>query len=231
MKSTKIFIAFTFLLAFAVCVSAQDGFTPSFPTVKPSEEKKIPNPKLGEPTPSELEGYKFFNGGILNKLKLGISTKEDVRSIFGTKFMQGENSDFYNYDSNWSIQFVYFDEKKSLIVRSSSMNGKQTKFRLVPATEYIGKLSSIILSPKKAVSFSQTTFPNIFNKQSRSIISRKNTIEYDFYEDSYGLEYTIFNKVIRGNLEEKESYSQSDLIRIKYAIPRKLQEKIFVEQK
>lgn len=79
-KSTNIYIAFTFLLAFAVCVSAQNN----------SQR-------------SEIEGYEFFGKGLLESLNLGISTKEDIQKVFG-EVCDSE----CNFDEKWTIKFEYF---------------------------------------------------------------------------------------------------------------------------
>lgn len=79
MKLTKIFIVFTFLLAFAICVSAQ--------------KNQYPN---------ELKGYEFFGKGKLIKIKLGVSTKKDVKKIFGK-----DCEKYCDYDKNFKIKFEY----------------------------------------------------------------------------------------------------------------------------
>ena len=79
MKRTKIFIAFTFLLAFAVCVSAQSV--------------QFPN---------ELKGYEFFGKGKLKKLQLGSSKKKDIKKIFGNFCEKG-----CDYDKNFKIKFEF----------------------------------------------------------------------------------------------------------------------------
>lgn len=81
MNRAKIFIAFTFLLAFAVCVSAQSV--------------QFPN---------ELKGYEFFGNGRLKDLRIGISSKENVIKIFGE-----DCSKLCDYDDNWNIKFHYFN--------------------------------------------------------------------------------------------------------------------------
>jgi len=75
MKLEKIFIVFTFLLAFAVFVSAQ-----------------------GSPYPNELKGYEFFGKGKLKNIKLGVSSKKDVKKIFGKDC---------DYDENFKVKFEY----------------------------------------------------------------------------------------------------------------------------
>ena len=79
MNRAKIFIAFTFLLSFAVCVSAQDY--------------KYSN---------ELKGFELFRNGKWKSLKPLISTKEDVEKIFGKSCLDG-----CDYDENWRVEIMY----------------------------------------------------------------------------------------------------------------------------
>ncbi len=79
MNRAKIFIAFTFLLAFAVCVSAQSV--------------QFPN---------ELKGYEFFGNGKLKDLKLGSTKKKDIEKIFGESCEKS-----CDYDENFKIKFEY----------------------------------------------------------------------------------------------------------------------------
>jgi len=82
MKLAKIFIVLTFLLAFAVCISAQSN-----------------------PYPNKLRGYCFFGNGKLKNLRLAFSTNENVMKIFG---QECENN--CDYNSNWEISFNYFKQ-------------------------------------------------------------------------------------------------------------------------
>ena len=79
MNRAKIFVVFTFLLAFAVCVSAQSV--------------QFPN---------ELKGFEFFGNGKLKDLKLGSSKKKDVEIVFGKSCEK-----FCDYDENFKIKFEY----------------------------------------------------------------------------------------------------------------------------
>ncbi len=81
MKSAKIFIAFTFLLAFAVCASAQVN-----------------------QYPNEIRGFEFFDDGKLNNLKILFSSKDEVKAIFGEKC-----ADSCDYNEDWRINFIYVD--------------------------------------------------------------------------------------------------------------------------
>jgi hypothetical protein len=81
MKIEKIFIVLAFLLAFAVCVSAQNN-----------------------QYPNEIEGYEFFKSGRFNDLKLLISDRDAVKAVFGEKC---DNS--CDYDEDWEISFSYIN--------------------------------------------------------------------------------------------------------------------------
>ena len=118
MNRAKIFVVFTFLLAFAVCVSAQSV--------------QFPN---------ELKGYEFFGKGKLANLKLGVSIKEDVKNVFGVPRQEIYNSAVYDYDPNWSIQFVYFDEQKSMITHCLASDTSKIIKKLVPLPQFIGMIS------------------------------------------------------------------------------------------
>lgn len=93
MKSTKFFIAFTFLLAFAVYGSAQTN-----------------------QYPNEIKGFEFFKDQRLNNLKLLTSDKEAVKAAFGKC-----GAYICDYDENWTIGFVYVaaDSGKKIIEAGS----------------------------------------------------------------------------------------------------------------
>ena len=125
MKSAKIAVVFTFLLAFAVCVSAQSI--------------QFPN---------ELKGYEFFGKGKLKELKLGASTQEDTKRIFGQ-----ECEYVCQYDENWFISFDFIDENTTKEI------GKN---KFIPKKEYFGTLYSITLQPKENVYFQKIKFSKAF---------------------------------------------------------------------
>jgi len=81
MNRAKILIAFTFLLAFAVCVSAQ--------------EIQFIN---------ELKSYEFYNQGKLKDIKLKTSTDEDIKAVFGNDCWGGG----CEYNEDWEIGFWYY---------------------------------------------------------------------------------------------------------------------------
>ena len=233
MKSAKIFIVFTFLLAFAVCVSAQNDSIPS--VVKFGdllEPKKVKDLKFGFSTTNELKGYEFFGKGKLNKLKIGVSTKENVKAILGNTC-----EEFCNYDSNWKIRFEYFDEKTTYTTKSYDGNGNKTDAKkFVPLSEYFGKIRSVEFIPKKRVSFSKAIYSNEFHKASSVVFGDDFSgnsvgVAIDSYTDGYGLRYTIFDKINYTSLKNKDKRLKGDLISIEYKIPKELEDKMFVEQK
>ena len=237
MKSTRFFIIFTFLLAFALQVSAQNDSISipkgiDFNDLLKIGPKKVKNLELGFSTPNELEGYEFFSNGKLIKLKIGISTEENVKTILGTACKE-----FCNYDSNWKIQFEYFDEKTSYVTESYNGNGNKIgvkKFATLP--EYFGKIRSIKFIPQNNVSFSAIAFSNNFYKSSSvafgdDFSGNSVSVSIDSYTDGYGLRYTIFDKINYSAIKNKDTSLKSDLISIEYTIPKDLEEKMFVEQK
>jgi hypothetical protein len=235
MKSVKIFIAFTFLLAFALQVSAQNNSIPDdldFNDLLRLGPKKIKNLTLGFSTLNELEGYQFFSNGKLNKLKIGVSTKENVEAILGTICKEA-----CNYDSNWKIQFEYFEEKTFSTSYYSDGKGNKTDIKkFVPLSEYHGKIRSVKFIPQKTISFSKVTFSDKFYKFSsvafgHDFDGNATHAAFDSYIDSYGLKYTVFDKISFSTLENKDKRQNGDLISIEYTIPKELEDKMFVEQK
>lgn len=241
MKSIKIFIAFTFLLAFTVCVSAQTVRTPkkldNLDLINMNNQAK--NLEPGFVTPNELEGFEFFMKGKLNKLRLGVSTKADVRKIFGTDC---ENP--CDYDSNWMVKFDYFEKDFMLISEIGNKNQSNLiEKHYIPKKESIGKVLSITLQPKNRVSFSNIAFSGEFNKSSyleTGYPSPQNDVlgvSLDHYIDSYGLQYFVFDKIVNEtlkdtfNLKNEANYQKADLVMIKYMIPKELENMFFMEER
>lgn len=83
MNRAKIFIAFSFLLAFGVCVSAQ--------TVEFS---------------NELKDFKFYKRGKLANVELLKTTKQEIIAIFGGDCL----FDGCSYDEDWNLGFMYYWE-------------------------------------------------------------------------------------------------------------------------
>ncbi|MCW5959963.1 MAG: hypothetical protein KIS76_07355 [Pyrinomonadaceae bacterium] len=239
MNRAKIFITFIFLLIFVGCVSAQEQVDPRITkeVIDPLEKgaefsellglrpKKIKNLELGFSTPNELEGYKFFNEGKLRGLKLGISTKNNVKEIFGK-----DCEDICVYDDTWTVVVTYFKD----ISKEITENG--IKKKLIAEPQSVNKIYSVKLVPRNRISFTEVKFPDEFYKgQSISFghdfSGNAASISTDVYTDSYGLKYNIFDKENYSTFEEKDNRRHGDLMSIEYTIPNNLEEKFFIEQK
>lgn len=239
MNRAKNFIIFTFLLTFAVCGSAQEKVDPKitkeiidsldkgaeFNDLLKTGPKRIKNLELGFSTPNELENYKFFKEGKLKRLKLGISTKDGVKEIFGK-----DCEDICEYDKDWRIVFTYFKN----ISREVTENG--IKKKLVADPQSANKIYSVKLVPENRISFSQVKFPDEFYKGQtvafgHDFSGHASGISIDVYVDSYGLQYNIFDKENYTTFEEKDKRQHGDLMSVEYTIPNNLEEKFFIEQK
>ena len=206
MNRAKVFIVFTFLLAFALQVSAQSN-----------------------QYPNELAGYKFFGDGKLKDLQLTVSSKDDVKKIFGEACKKK-----CNYDADWLIRFEYYED----IWIRESRNEKDEKLKYFLDSKYLGKLRSIEIRPKKQTSFSGVAFSNSFQKtliSSTSVFdSNKNRLTGDeAFQDSSGLTYEILNETISYDIKNKKtkSYNKGDLVLIRYDISEELGNTLFILQK
>lgn len=179
MKLVKFFIAFTFLLTFAVYVSAQSNFYPN-----------------------ELKGYHFFDKGKLKELKLGVSTKQDVIEIFGENC---ENS--CDYNQNWLIQFIYFDDvrkggwrKEKTYIPVSRYLGKLYSIRLRPKLNI--SFRKTVFLPR--FSYSNGGSKNIYGDDEATIYyfaySDKYGLEYRFFDKGNSTKYKNPSKWKRGDL-------------------------------
>ncbi|MDQ3129255.1 MAG: hypothetical protein M3Q99_00655 [Acidobacteriota bacterium] len=198
MKLAKIFIVFTFLLAFAVCVSAQSV--------------QFPN---------ELKGYKFFGKGKLKKIKLGGSTKKDVKKIFGKDCEKG-----CDYDENFKVKFEY------LAALDDCMTTEDIRDRAVcPQNEFVGTISSVILEPKQEQSLKDLPTSK-FNKVSGGSTTEKGSgvsSSYTSFTDKYGLRYSTNNE-LSGKIVVYSQYPpfvEGKLYSIKYIFTDDFIRKVF----
>ena len=204
MKVAKVLIIFTLLLAFTVCISAQSNSYPN-----------------------ELKGYRFFRNGKLKNLRLGFSTNDDVKKIFGQ-----DCEDNCDYNPNWEITFSYFRTDSCF----TSQTGDEPKLTFCPDRKYIGKLLSIELRPKKIVSFSKVLFANFGVHGGGSSIGEDGQghgthTSYNSFGDKYGLTYTIFERVVSSTETNPTEMKKGDLLSIEYEVPDKLSKKIYIRQK
>lgn len=209
MKAAKILIALTFLLAFVSAAGAQ------------AKNNSYPN---------ELKGYEFFGKGRLKGLKPGVSTKEDVKRIFG------ENCESVcDYDADWNVHFRFFEN--NWIKEDTDPKGKKNVYNLDP--KYIGILRRIELHPKKTISFANISFPNSFQKFSRSEITREpnssktKMVTYELFQDSDGLIYELFSQVDYDNIKAKNErlYNKKDLFSVLYSTSKEQEKIMYILQK
>jgi hypothetical protein len=202
MKQAKIFIAFTFLLAFAVCVSAQ--------------RVQFPN---------ELEGYEFYGKGKLKDLKPGVSTIEDVKRVFAKHCIFD-----CDYNRNWTISFNYFsnvtriknvNEKKIEYVSDRSFSETLYSITLQPKSNisFQAALLLPIFKFRGKGSYS-------YNKN-----KVEETLSFDVYSDEYGLEYSVFDKTLSTKDTNLSKLKNGYLLFITYKITDELREKILIKQK
>lgn len=205
MKTVKILIVFAFLLTFANRISAQ--------SIRFS---------------NELNSYEFFGKGKLKDLKLSVSSKDDVKEIFGKSCEKQ-----CDYDADWSIRFEYYED----IWVKESRNEKDEKLRYTLDPKYLGKLRSIEMRPKKEISFAAVSFPDTFKKllttstiDARS--GKSKVVVNNSFQHSDGLTYETYSQTNYDDIknEKAKSYKNGDLVLIRYNIAEELEKDLFVLQ-
>ena len=191
--------------------------------------------KLTDTSPNELPGYEFFAKGKLKDIRLGISTRDDIKKLFGDT-CEG----VCDYDDKWNIWVNYFGVA-SKGTQTSYSNGKETKTFFEPKPERIGTLYFVRLTPKKPISFSTIVFPRTFVSGISNVIgdSFSNSGEFqgavhseiNIYTDGYGLQYDVFNRITFNNLPSTERSRREtgtgELTGIEYNIPDSLNSEIY----
>lgn len=255
-RNLSLFLTFAGLFLFVGADAfAQD--IPGIPMRGPVTNVKPNDFKLGSTTPNELEGYKFFSHGLIDSLRLGVSTRADVLRIFASMDFEGRDfcyydpdvpiirtagcrqfsiSDFCDYNSDWYVQFNYFNDTGSGRREYMSKNGKPETKVFYPAPEYLGKLRSIRFSRKRALSFKNVTFPAELRKYSSFVVTllgrgEKENQGFDYYSDTYGLTYQIINEKFYSNRGKGSPGISGNLAAIEYRIPENFERKMYVEKK
>src|ERR1043166_4932913 len=152
--------------------------------------------KVGDASPNEFAGYRFFAEGKLKDIRLGISTREDMKKLFGST-CEGVSS----YDDNWNIWANYF-EKVSPDTRPKPKGSENVVYRILqPKENFLGTLRFIRLIPKKNISFAKVLFRENFGSHTSYSVGDswdldgfKGAVdtESQVYEDGYGLTYSVF---------------------------------------
>ncbi len=176
--------------------------------------------------PNELAGYQFFGSGKLKDLQLLVSSKDDVKRIFGEKCEKQ-----CDYETDWSISFEYFED----IWIKESRNAKGDKLTSSLDLKYLGKLRVIGIRPKKQISFLSISFPDVFKKliitsttDGRSGNSRMSV--NDAFQDSSGLTYEIYSRTNYDDIRTKNArvYHKGELVLIRYNIREDTEKALFV---
>jgi hypothetical protein len=197
---------------------------------------KIKGLTLGEVSPNEMPGYEFFKKGKLKPIRLGISTKDDMRRIFGDTCEAT-----CDYDENWKIYADYYDDRVEFTRTNGDTKESETETEYIPRPEFVDKLETLRLTAKKRISLLNVLFPRTFGK-SESYAIGDAWDENGFggavhttstvYADGYGLEYRIFGAETFNNLrnkgpEVKDPVRKGDLTSIEYSIPDSFELVIF----
>jgi len=222
MTLSRVLIALTFLFCLFVNVQAQVAVPCNTRANIPLDSNK--------PFPNEMNNFKFFGEGKLSALTFGVSTIDDVRSIFGTPLQTKFGSEIYDYDSDWLIVFGYFSSDYSALTKYVLVNGATVTRKDVVRPEYIGKINYISLRPKKSFPFSQINYPD------KSVTaSQREGDFYSPYRDRYGLTYKVLNREVGHfiGLGEKANVklSRGDITEIEYRYPCVIDKNIYVEEK
>ena len=205
----KILIVFTFLLSLVFVETSQ---------------------AQNNPYPNELKGYEFARNGKLKGLTSGVSTKADVKKIFGKNC---ENQ--CDYDTDWTVNFSYYEN--NWIKDNTNEKGEKSVYYL--DFKYLGNLRKIEIRPKRQVSFGKVSFPKTFQKLSRSLITddtrtgKNRMITYELFQDSLGLTYELFGTTDYDNIKAKSEklYKKGDLFSIQYSISKEQEKAMFILQK
>ena len=180
--------------------------------------------------PNELKGYEFFGKGKLKNLKIGFSTKDDVKNALG------DICEFTcNYDENWTVTFSFFEN--NWIKTDTDPNGVKTVQYLDP--KFLGKLRKIELRPRKKIFFGKISFPNVFSKLSRSEVTKNpqqnvsKIVTYELFRDKYGLTYELFSTIETDNTKDKEKsfYNKGDLYSVLYDISKEQEKQMYQPSK
>jgi hypothetical protein len=186
----------------------------------------------GNPFPNELNDLKFYGKGKLSGVKLGVSTIDDVRSIFGTPLERNFYTEIYDYDSDWLILFEYIWQGRAF-QKESFENGVAVKKWFITNPDYVGKISGIRLQAKKNIQFDELSYPDKTVKPWK--YPGKATDFYYNYADRYGLNYKVIDREVKMDSDLKEanvSFKQGDIMEIAYHFPCFiLRENVYVEQK
>ncbi|HUR98169.1 MAG TPA: hypothetical protein VMZ26_08920 [Pyrinomonadaceae bacterium] len=191
--------------------------------------------QVGDVSPNELPGYEFFSKGKLKGIRLGVSTREDMKRIFGDT-CEGP----CDYDENWEVWVNYFAENETT---KTTSDNEAFETIWTPKAKFAGTLKFVNLLPKKRVSFLGIVFQKRFGRSVGAVIgdawdekgfAGAVHTRIDRYTDGYGLSYEVYNAETFNNLRSKQisadpAPQKGDLISIEYEIPDSLDDTIYLK--
>lgn len=204
MKITKIFGVFVFLSAIVFAQNFQ------------AQVNQYSN---------ELNGYEFFRKGKLAGLKIGVTTKEDLKRIFGKNC-----EEVCDYDADWTVKFIFYGNDWTR--DETNEEGQRLIYNLEP--RYIGRLRKIEITPKKQMSLGGVSFPGAFQKLSRSQITKNRSgkskmVTYEVFQDVQGLTYELYSQTDYDEIKAKNErlYNKGDLFSIQYNLSKEQEKTMF----
>ncbi len=206
MKSSRIFIIFTFLLAFVVYASPQDV--------------KFPN---------ELKGFEFFGKGRLKDLKLGSSTRKDIEAIFGKSC-----EEYCDYDDDFKVKIEYLkaldDCMTTKDIRDRAMCPLDNFVGTISAVKLVPKRDRNLVIPTS--DFNIITGGSSTEKESGVSISYtsftdKYGLRYSIKNQSSGniTLYSHYPSSMEGKLHSIEYIFTDDLIRKVFTVEYRIRKK------
>jgi hypothetical protein len=171
--------------------------------------------------PNELPGYRFWDRGRLNGLRLGVSTREDVARALGARCAAR-----CDLDANWEVRFEYFGSSS----REMTTGGTTTRFAAAPQS--VGRLGAIALSPKRTVMFDKVVFSSRFARSAGQTFAHDGAgggtnSRHDAYTDRYGLTYTVLDEISLTTRKDLR-WRKGELIDIEYRLPAAVEDKMYV---
>lgn len=172
------------------------------------------------PFANEIEGLQFSKDPrIAGKLKLLVSTRADVIAAFGEHCV-----DQCDFNSDWKIQFGYVYSGWT-----SGTNENGVKNLTNPRAEFVDKLHSVELVPKREIIFSEkTTIPSCL--QTSRGTGKNGNVDFKFIgytgnTDSVSYIVIVYDEAWKNS--DGKTFKKNQLGRISYGTPSKAQLSMF----
>lgn len=147
--------------------------------------------------PNEVRGFELFKNGKWKTLIPFVSTKKDVKKIFGQDCQGG-----CDYDENWRVK-TQFIKQVSIALEKGTIP--------CVSEEFIGKYQRISFYPKKRVKKNQLHFGKGFVGCYGAITFDSSVPDSEYYNDEYGLVFEFYVEA-----KKSENIRKGDLVAIHY---------------